>query len=184
MPDFEAQLHVPPVSTGIGEARRFTRDQLKEWGLDSIADNAVLMISELVTNAILHGGEEALLTLLVDDLKIRAEVRDSSPSMPVVRKYSETATTGRGMVIVAALASDWGTYAVDGGKVVWFELTTGGVSVDGAANDQNARGLNTARRNSSDFSKSPLPHPEDSQRFRPSSRYLFVAPAGAALWRT
>ena len=97
---------------------------MRSWGLASIADNAILMISELVTNAILHGGEGAILTLTVDDLKIRAEVRDSSPAMPVVRGYSATATTGRGMVIVDALSAAWGTYAVDGGKVVWFELST------------------------------------------------------------
>lgn len=180
MPDFEAQLHVPPVSTGIGEARRFTRDQLKEWGLDSIADNAILMISELVTNAILHGGDGAVLTLLANDLKVRAEIRDSSPSLPVVRKYSETATTGRGMVIVDALASDWGTYAVDGGKVVWFELTTGVVIVDGASNHQGTRRLSATRRNSSDFRRPASPQPDDPQRFRPSSRHLFSAPAGAA----
>ncbi len=124
------------MSTGIGEARRFTRDRLKTWGLLAVADNAILMISELVTNAILHGGEGALLTLTHDDLKIRAEVRDSSPAMPVVRSYSETATTGRGMVIVDALAAAWGTFAVDGGKVVWFELATGAAGDEAEARDE------------------------------------------------
>lgn len=118
------------MSTGIGDARRFTRDKLNTWGLTGVADNAILMISELVTNAILHGGEGAVLTLTLDDLKIRAEVRDSSPAMPVVRSYSETATTGRGMVIVDALAAAWGIFAVDDGKVVWFELATGGAEED------------------------------------------------------
>jgi anti-sigma regulatory factor (Ser/Thr protein kinase) len=180
VPDFEAQMQIPPVSTGIGAARRFTRDQLKIWGLGSLADNAILMISELVTNAILHGGEGALLTLMVVDMKIRAEVRDSSPALPVVRSYSETATTGRGMVIVDALAADWGTYAVDGGKVVWFELTTDGVGVNGATNDQRAAGVKTnSTRSSADFKK--LPKTDDSERSRPSGRYLFAVPAGAAL---
>ncbi|CAN5764156.1 hypothetical protein BH23ACT12_BH23ACT12_18610 [soil metagenome] len=127
MRELEAQLQIPPVSTGIGEARRFTRDQLKAWGVASVADNAILMISELVTNAILHGGEGAVLTLMFNDLKIRAEVRDSNPAVPVVRRYSETATTGRGMVIVDALAATWGTFAVDGGKIVWFELAIEGI---------------------------------------------------------
>src|SRR5688500_1240831 len=95
------------------------------------------MISELVTNAILHGGEGAVLTLTYADLKIRGEVRDSSPAMPVVRSYSETATTGRGMVIVDALAAAWGTFAVDGGKVVWFELAAGGADGDVEARDEN-----------------------------------------------
>lgn len=181
MPELEAQLQIPPVSTGIGEARRFTRAQMKIWGLAAIADNAILMISELVTNAILHGGEGAVLTLLADELRIRAEVRDSSPAMPVVRSYSETATTGRGMVIVDALASDWGTYRVDGGKVVWFELATGGLTLDGATSDQRSEGATKSKRNSSEFRKPSLANPNDSERFRPSSRYLFGAPAGAGL---
>ncbi|HEX2149350.1 MAG TPA: ATP-binding protein [Actinomycetota bacterium] len=98
---------------------------MRSWGLASIADNAILMISELVTNAILHGGHGALLSLSVSPSKLRAEVRDASRAQPVVRSYSETATTGRGMVIVDALAGAWGSFPVDGGKVVWFELDTG-----------------------------------------------------------
>lgn len=122
MPDLQAQLVIPPVSTGIGDARRFTSERLTAWGQDGLTDVAVLMISELVTNAILHGGEGAVLTLRLDPSKLRAEVRDSNPASPVVRGYSETATTGRGMVIVDALAAAWGTFPVEGGKIVWFEL--------------------------------------------------------------
>lgn len=156
MRELEAQLQIPPVSSGIGDARRFTRDRLKAWGLASVADNAILMISELVTNAILHGGEGAVLTLMVDDLKIRAEVRDSSPALPVVRSYSETATTGRGMVIVDALAAAWGTFAVDGGKVVWFELTTDGFTPGTSAQDEQPNaGTGGRDRNGSDFTQPP-----------------------------
>ncbi|HEX2054237.1 MAG TPA: ATP-binding protein [Actinomycetota bacterium] len=122
MPDLQARLVIPPVSTGIGQARRFTREHLSAWGQDGLTETAILMISELVTNAILHGGEGAVLTLNLGPSRLRAEVRDSSPAMPVVRGYSETATTGRGMVIVDALAAAWGTFEVDGGKVVWFEM--------------------------------------------------------------
>lgn len=98
---------------------------MEEWGLGDLVEAATLMISELVTNAILHGGHGALLSLSVGPSKLRAEVRDASRAEPVVRSYSETATTGRGMVIVDALAGAWGSFPVDGGKVVWFELDTG-----------------------------------------------------------
>lgn len=179
MPDFEAQLHIPPLSTGIGEARRFTRDRLKTWGLLAVADNAILMISELVTNAILHGGEGALLTLTYEDLKVRAEVRDSSPAMPVVRSYSETATTGRGMVIVDALAAAWGTFAVDGGKVVWFELAAGGAGDDGEARDQYpVRSKPAAERSAADFRVTSSPSAETEQ-FRPRGR---MVPAISGVW--
>lgn len=180
MPDLEAQLQIPPISTGIGEARRFTRDQLKTWGLLSVADNAILMISELVTNAILHGGEGAVLRLIFDDLKIRAEVRDSSPAMPVVRGYSETATTGRGMVIVDALAAAWGTYAVDGGKVVWFELTTGGAEPKQVAGEQQLAGNPQNQRSASGFKVTSVPSAENSERFRPRS-HLTPAYSGGGL---
>jgi hypothetical protein len=176
VPDFEAQFHIPPVSTGIGEARRFTRDRLKTWGLLAVADNAILMISELVTNAILHGGEGAVLTLTYDDLKVRAEVRDSSPAMPVVRSYSETATTGRGMVIVDALAAAWGTFAVDGGKVVWFELATGGAGDDVEAREHPVRTKPATEIRTADFRVTTSP---DTEQFRPRSR---LAPAVSGAW--
>ncbi len=151
MPDFEAQLKIPPISAGIGEARRFARDQLAICGLTGLADNATLLISELVTNALLHGGEGAVLTLTVDDLRVRAEVRDSSPAIPVVRNYSETSTTGRGMVIVDALAAAWGTYPVAGGKVVWFELGTGRAADEEQARREKAPPRPRATRASSEF---------------------------------
>jgi hypothetical protein len=179
VPDLEAQLHIPPVSTGIGEARRFTRDRLKTWGLLAVADNAILMISELVTNAILHGGDGAHLTLTYADLKIRAEVRDSSPVMPVVRSYSETATTGRGMVIVDALAAAWGTFAVDGGKVVWFELAAVGAEDEAEARDDvPVRSKPAAERSAADFRVTPAPSAEPEQ-FRSHGR---LVPAISGAW--
>lgn len=179
MPDFEAQLHIPPVSTGIGEARRFTRDHLKTWGLLAVADNAILMISELVTNAILHGGEGALLTLTYEDLKVRAEVRDSSHAMPVVRSYSETATTGRGMVIVDALAAAWGTFSVDGGKVVWFELAAGGAGDEAEAREEYpVPSKSPAERSAADFKVTPSGSTETEQ-FRSRGR---MVPSIAGAW--
>ena len=137
-----------------------------------MADNAILMISELVTNAILHGGEGAVLTLTFDDLKVRAEVRDSSPAMPVVRSYSETATTGRGMVIVDALAAAWGTFTVDGGKVVWFELDAG--TPEGEVESRieyPVANKAASERVASDFRITSSPAVE-TERFRPKSRLV------------
>ncbi len=121
-----------------------------------LTDPAILMVSELVTNAILHGGEGALLTLVVADLKLRAEVRDSSPALPVVRSYSDTATTGRGMVIVDALAAAWGSFAVDGGKVVWFELATGDRAPHAPVADEQPSSTGEARRMVYEFTQSPI----------------------------
>ena len=174
MPDLTARLQIPPVSTGIGDARRFARDKLTTWGVVGVADNAILMISELVTNAILHGGEGAVLTLTLDDVKVRAEVRDSSPAMPVVRSYSETATTGRGMVIVDALAAAWGTFAVDGGKVVWFELATDGNEDELKAREEHpVPGKTNSGRSAADFRVTSSPSAQ-AEQFRARSRLVFA----------
>lgn len=169
MPDLKAQLDIPPVSSGIGEARRFTKERLRTWGLDGLADTAILMVSELVTNAILHGGEGAVLTLVVADLKLRAEVRDSSPALPVVRSYSDTATTGRGMVIVDALAASWGTVPVDGGKVVWFELATDDPESGSVTRDVEPARIK-ASRDGSDFLQTPLAR-NSEDGISPSGRF-------------
>jgi hypothetical protein len=81
-----------------------------------------LLVSELVTNAMLHGGTSSELTVRIDEGVLRAEVRDGNSSLPHVKHYSETATTGRGLLIVQALSAAWGTTPEGAGKVVWFEL--------------------------------------------------------------
>ncbi|MGQ0678320.1 MAG: ATP-binding protein [Actinomycetota bacterium] len=116
-------LHIPADSSAIAGARRFTEGFLRSHGLSEQINTMVLLISEVVTNAILHGGSGAELRLIVSGGSIRAEVKDRSPMFPSVRQYSEDATTGRGMVIVQALASAWGTRSEGDGKVVWFTLT-------------------------------------------------------------
>jgi anti-sigma regulatory factor (Ser/Thr protein kinase) len=151
LPELKARLEIPPASTGIGAARRFAREQLEGWGLDGLVETTVLVISELVTNAILHGGRGAVLTLTADSARMRAEVRDGSASEPVMRSYSETATTGRGMVIVDALAAAWGSFPVDGGKVVWFELETGQAAGKAPASSEASATRVEAQRGSSDL---------------------------------
>lgn len=151
MPELKARLEIPPASTGIGAARRFAREQLEGWGLDGLVETTVLVISELVTNAILHGGRGAVLTLTADSARMRGEVRDGSASEPVMRSYSETATTGRGMVIVDALAAAWGSFPVDGGKVVWFELETGQAAGKTPASSEASAKRVDAPRGSSDL---------------------------------
>ncbi len=118
----EATLAIPADTAAIGRARRFTAAFLEEQGAGELIDTVVLMVSELVTNALLHSGASAQLRLLLTDSGLRAEVRDTSPATPFVKQYSETATTGRGMVIVDALAKSWGANTDASGKVVWFTV--------------------------------------------------------------
>jgi len=118
----EALLSIPPDSASIATARRFTAAFLRNRELTDLIDTVVLLVSEVVTNAILHSGSEAELRLLRSGGAVRAEVRDRSSVLPAVVQYSDTATTGRGMLIVESLATAWGTEVDGKGKVVWFSV--------------------------------------------------------------
>ena len=87
-----------------------------------IVDIAVLLTDEVATNALLHGGGEYTVALDLDDVRIRVEVTDTCPDPPIVYEPSIDREFGRGMAIVNALATAWGTERAGAGKTVWFEL--------------------------------------------------------------
>jgi anti-sigma regulatory factor (Ser/Thr protein kinase) len=118
----QASCSIPADPAELAAARQFAQARLDEWGIPSLADSTKLVVSELATNAVLHGGSAPELSMKLDGLVLRIEVRDTSAALPQVKPHSETATTGRGMVIVEALSSNWGAEADDSGKVVWCEL--------------------------------------------------------------
>ncbi|MCU1595331.1 MAG: ATP-binding region ATPase domain protein [Frankiales bacterium] len=88
-----------------------------------MTDTAVLLTSEVVTNAVEHAGPGPV-RLSADGRpdRVRVEVCDDSDVQPVVRPLDEEATSGRGLSMVAALATTWGVTARHPGKAVWFEL--------------------------------------------------------------
>ncbi|MFF9776453.1 SpoIIE family protein phosphatase [Streptomyces sp. NPDC013978] len=111
------------VPQAVGQARRYTRRVLRRWGVDSMADSVLLVVSELVTNALVHtdGRVRLDLTLLAD--RLRVSVADSSPRTPMKPTViGWEATGGRGILLVEAMSSAWGTVPVSGGKQVWAEI--------------------------------------------------------------
>ena len=103
------------------------------WGHDELAETAQLLVSELVTNAVLHSGTELELRATTSGPRVRIEVHDGSTAVPSPRHYDQEAATGQGIGMVEVLASAWGVQpAASGGKVVWFELGDPGPSVDPA----------------------------------------------------
>jgi serine phosphatase RsbU (regulator of sigma subunit) len=98
---------------------------LEERGLSDLLDDAGLVLSELVTNALLHGGSWAQVTFHEIADGIRIEVADRSDAGPVVGWSSDRSMTGRGIEMVRALAHDWGVTSSGGGKLVWAELSRG-----------------------------------------------------------
>jgi anti-sigma regulatory factor (Ser/Thr protein kinase) len=126
------QVRLAALPSAVPWARRVLRHMLTEWQLESIADTAALLVSELVTNAVDasaagasrdHGTLPMIgLTLRLTADSLALEVWDSSPLRPVRQEADSAADHGRGLVLVDALADAWGDRAADGGKVVWCEV--------------------------------------------------------------
>jgi len=117
-----ASLELPPDHTAAARARRFVSHTLRTWGLEDAVSDAELLVSELVTNAILHAHSPATVTIFRDDVRLRVAVCDASTSPPRLRDYGRNAVTGRGMLLVDRIASRWGVDVDGEGKCVWFEV--------------------------------------------------------------
>ncbi|MFE2480899.1 ATP-binding protein [Streptomyces sp. NPDC059389] len=121
----------------VGEVRRALRELMRHRCPADAAEVAELLITELVTNALVHTDQGAEVSARLSADRLRVEVRDHVSRRP--RPYVPTAddgTHGRGLVLMEALADAWGVDvpAQTGGKVVWFELdgSLGGRAYDGA----------------------------------------------------
>ena len=117
-----AAAHFPNDASSSSGARRFVTATLDRWGLDDLDEVASLLVSELVSNALLHAGSELDVHLHRSPGRVRIEVHDCSPRLPERKFYSTTSVTGRGLVFVSELAASWGFEPTADGKAVWFEL--------------------------------------------------------------
>lgn len=119
-------LILDPVAAAASAARAYVSAALAECGASHLEGSAELGVSELVTNAVLHG-RTALTVAVVTTPggRVRIEVTDHSPLPPQRRRLSALATTGRGLRLVEAVSDDWGIEpvpaALGGGKTIWFE---------------------------------------------------------------
>jgi hypothetical protein len=123
--DIELSTMLAPEPSSAAEARRFVLAALADWGEPSLDEVAALLVTELVTNAILHTHSSPQVTARLAGGRLRVEVADDSPTPPVRHRYRPRAATGRGMILVGALASAWGSEPTGTGKVVWFEVEAG-----------------------------------------------------------
>ena len=106
-----------------GEARSQVRAAIRDWGVPVDPDAAVLLTSELVTNAIRHeAGQTITLAISCVAGQLRVDVHDSSYSWPVVLEAKADAEAGRGLMLVATLSDEWGFYRTPAGKAVYFTL--------------------------------------------------------------
>jgi anti-sigma regulatory factor (Ser/Thr protein kinase) len=112
-------------------ARSVVEDAVRAWRVPVDPDVAVLLTSELVTNAVTHGtptpGTFVLLTIVCDAVALRVEVHDGSDDLPVLDTGlldagPVEAETGRGLLLVTSLSAEWGFYRTPAGKAVYFTL--------------------------------------------------------------
>lgn len=103
-----ARLDLPAEPASVGQARRFVRGVLADWGLEELVDTAILLTSELATNSVLHARTAFAVVVSRTSRGLRVDVLDGSAVTPRVRQPSQTAATGRGVNMVAALADRWG----------------------------------------------------------------------------
>ncbi|MBX7471024.1 MULTISPECIES: ATP-binding protein [unclassified Streptomyces] len=110
----------------VREVRHALRELLAATPQAGATDVAELLTSELLTNALVHTGHGAVVTVAVGEAGLRVEVRDFTPALPTpYAPSSDDGTHGRGLLLVQALADAWGVSEHDRGKVVWFELGDG-----------------------------------------------------------
>ncbi|MEU7031710.1 SpoIIE family protein phosphatase [Streptomyces sp. NPDC046275] len=116
-----------PVGRSVATARAFVRDTLQGWGHGEIVDDAVVLTSELVTNAVIHAGTAADVLCLRGDDGVRIEVADRYPEREIPLQQTRTPAgpdreNGRGLLLCAALATRWGVDYSPTRKHVWFHL--------------------------------------------------------------
>ncbi len=161
-----------PDPAAVGPARAFVRDTVGKWGGEAVVDDAVLIASELVTNAIVHAGTPAEITcaLLRDGLgaasAVRVAVADRHPgrTIPTPRlgwdDDGEESEGGRGLYLSAQLAASWGVQYTRSSKQIWFvlDLDENGAQPGGVPNPGSAAGSIPAARTAS------TPRPSSPQR--------------------
>ncbi len=118
----EVELDPDPRSAGL--ARRVVQHLLETSAMPGLVDEAELLVSEVVTNAVLHAATRIRLRCKVQQGLLCVEVHDRSPVLPGRRDYDDDAMTGRGLAMVELLAAGWGVTADESGKTVWFLLGT------------------------------------------------------------
>jgi serine phosphatase RsbU (regulator of sigma subunit)/anti-sigma regulatory factor (Ser/Thr protein kinase) len=137
--DLSAEAVFEPEPTAVAAARRFVQNTLISWGLsnrDELVTDAVLLASELVTNAIVHAGTPVKLSCRLDGTNVQVSVLDRHPARVIPDPPGAAAEvdrlSGRGLVLPAALSSSWGVTYAPAAKVIWFRLGPD-ATVDGDA---------------------------------------------------
>lgn len=117
-------LTLPSVPRSVAEARRFAVAVCVDSGFDAACDSVSLLVSEVITNALVHGDGEVRVHVERLGDRIHVEVSDDSSVLPILKPAGPDAEGGRGLGLVNALAAEWGVRLnAPRGKTVWFQVT-------------------------------------------------------------
>jgi hypothetical protein len=117
------RLRLTREPIAVAEARRQVRAAIDAWRVSVDPDIAVLLTSDLVTSMIMHGdGEAIMLAVRCSRGYLRVDVYDTSSSLPVAADEPARTETGRGLVLIAALSAEWGSFRTPAGEAAYFTL--------------------------------------------------------------
>jgi len=118
------RIELPPTPGSVAVARHWVADLVDQPADVQVAETVALLVSELVSNVVLHARTPCVLSVTRVGDRLRVEVRDGSDRLPAGTIQSDPmALSGRGMLLVDAMSDDHGSErSPEGGKVVWFEL--------------------------------------------------------------
>jgi len=115
-------LRLSPEPASATRAREVTRSHIRETCPPDVVDTAALLVTELVSNVVLHALTDMLLVIDVAPGRVELAVQDGSPDLPALQDNAVDALGGRGLAIVDELATEWGVEEQHGKKVVWAAL--------------------------------------------------------------
>jgi anti-sigma regulatory factor (Ser/Thr protein kinase) len=116
------ELLADTVPASVARIRRFAADAARTTAPDVDADTVALLVSEVATNALVHGRGRVRVRVRPTSSGLRVEVHDGNPALPARRRATPMDEGGRGIALVEALSSGWGAEHTDDGKSVWFEV--------------------------------------------------------------
>lgn len=124
VPSMADRIRLEPTPASAGKARRWSEERATRDGIGAVSDTLGLLVSELVSNVVLHARTPCDLSISRVGSRLRVEVRDGSSRLPrTVGQPDPFALSGRGMLLVDALSDSHGAEPLEGGgKLVWFEL--------------------------------------------------------------
>ena len=121
----QSVVHSEAVLAADRRAPATARESVRTTCADSLphlVDDAVLLVSEVVTNAVKHGRAPVRLRIDCERTSVVVAVDDANPAFPRVRRADRRRHSGRGLVLLERLATEWGVRRIDGGKQVWFRV--------------------------------------------------------------